>query len=205
MSVRGQRYPTEEVPRDDAGLRRRTRPGPADPRGEGVADVRLRLLAHAGASSARASPRSWSRTARTVCASRPRTPTTWASATPCRPPASRPPPRSARRGTSSWCTRVGEALGRETRANDVAVLLGPGREHQADPAVRPQLRVRRPRTPWSPGSWAPRSCGASRARASGRRSSTSRRTTRSPTACACPPTSTSARCARSTCRRSSGW
>ena len=80
----------------------------------------------------------------------------------------------------------------------------PGRQHQALAAVRPQLRVllrgpaadrRARRRP---------SCRGCRARASAPRSSTSPRTTRRPTGSGSAPTSTSARCARSTCRRSSG-
>ena len=35
--------------------------------------------------------------------------------------------------------QVGEALGRECQAADIAVLLGPGNEHQAPPSVRAQL------------------------------------------------------------------
>ncbi|WP_448630069.1 glycoside hydrolase family 3 C-terminal domain-containing protein [Cellulomonas soli] len=76
-------------------------------------------------SSAWASPRSCSPTARTVCASRRPTPTTWGSGPRCRPRAS---PAAAL--GSTWdvdlLRRVGEALGRETRAQQVAVLLGPG-------------------------------------------------------------------------------
>ena len=61
-----------------------------------------------------------------------------------------------------------------------------------------------PKTPSSRGCWPRRWCAASSRRASVRRSSTSPRTTRRTTACAPRATSTSGRCARSTCADSSG-
>ena len=86
----------------------------------------LGLLAHRRRSSGSASRRSWCPTARTGCAGSRTRATTSASAAACRRPASRPPRRSARPGTPTWSRRVGEALGREARAQDVAVVLGPG-------------------------------------------------------------------------------
>ncbi len=86
----------------------------------------------------------------------------------------------------------------------VAGAARPGHQPQAQPAGRPQLRVLR-RGP-AAHRRARRRVGATacRAAASARRSSTSRSTARRPTGCGSAPTSTSARCARSTCARSSG-
>ena len=98
--------------------------------------------------------------------------------------------------------RVGEALGERPRPRG-GVLLGPGVNIKRSPLCGRNFEyfsedplLRRARL----GAW----CRACRARASAPRSSTSPPTTRRPTGCGSAPTSTSARCARSTCRPSSG-
>ena len=99
--------------------------------------------------------------------------------------------------------RVGVALGEESLAEGVGVLLGPGINIKRSPLCGRNFEYL---------SEDPLRVGRARLRARARpavagrrapRSSTSPPTTRRPTACASRPTSTSARCARSTCAASS--
>ena len=175
-----------------------------DARGEGVADQRCELLVHRSRSSVLASRRSCSPTARTVCASSARAPTTSASATACRRRASRP--RSAL--GSSWDVDLVAPRRRGARRRDLdRERRGPARprrQHQALAAVRPQLRVllrgpdrlgragRRDRER-HPVEGRGHVAQALRGQQPGER----------PDA-ASAPTSTRARCARSTCAASSG-
>ena len=155
-------------------------------------------------SSASASRASWSPTARTACAcSQARVDHVGTRRVACRPPASPPPRRSPRPGTRDLVDASARPWRQEALACRASGGARPGHQHEALAAVRPQLRVllrgpaprrRARRRRWST---------ASRRRASARRSSTSRPTTRRPTACGSAPRSTSARCARSTCRPSS--
>ena len=73
---------------------------------------------------------------------------------------------------SSWnvslARRVGEALGVETQAEEVAVLLGPGVNIKRSPLCGRNFEYFS-EDPRSPGSWVRRSCRACRARASARR------------------------------------
>ena len=91
-----------------------------------VAHERRELLDAPSPSSASACRPSCSPTARTACASSARAPTTSASATACRPPASRPPWRSARRSTPSCSSASASRSARSRAAEGVGVLLGPG-------------------------------------------------------------------------------
>ena len=127
-----------------------------------------------------------------------------ASATACRPPASRPPSALG----SSWdpellAPRRRGARRASARAEDVAVLLGPGinikrsplcgrnfEYFSEDPLARRRARRRAGARPAEPGR-------RRLAQALRRQQPGDRPHARS------PPTSTSARCARSTCRRSS--
>ena len=149
-------------------------------------------------SSGWASPRSRCPTARTACAGCPTAAIT--SACPAACPATCFPTASAL--GSSWDTalaeRVGDcARGRGTRTGRRR-RARPGHQHQALAAVRAQLRVP------VRGSGAVRAARRgddrrrSRRAVSAPRSSTSRPTTRRPTGCGSAPTSTNARCARST-------
>ena len=73
-----------------------------------------------------ASSRSPSPTARTACAASPRAATTSGSAAASRPPASRPACALASSWNPELAREIGDALGVEARAQDVAVVLGPG-------------------------------------------------------------------------------
>ena len=111
------------------------------------------------------------------------------------------------RAGSTWdaelAREIGDALGVEARAQDVAVVLGPGSTSSARRCAGATSSTC-PRTRYLAGR-----LGAAMVRGHpgrGRRRlgrSTSRRTTRRPTGCGSAPTSTSARCARSTCPPSS--
>ena len=164
---------------------------------------RLRHLAHRRRCHDSASRRSWSPTARTACAAsptrRPSTATSGSLPATCFPTASalgsswdpdlvrrvgagdrRGGPRA---GCRRWCS---------ARASTSSGLRCAGATSSTTPRIR-----------CSPACSAPRWWRGCRARGSAPRSSTSRSTTRRPTGCGSAPTSTSARCARSTCRRSS--
>ena len=109
---------------------------------------------------------------------------------------------------SSWDPRAGAPRRRGARPRGPGAGRGggarPGHQHQALPAVRAQLRVLLRGPAACPACSARRWSRASRARASAPRSSTSPPTTRRPTGCGSAPTSTSGRCARSTCRLRAG-
>nr|BFF19962.1 hypothetical protein GCM10025730_34830 [Promicromonospora thailandica] len=100
--------------------------------------------------------------------------------------------------------RVGQAVGAEARRRAVDVVLGPGVNIKRTPCAGATSSTS-PRTRCSPARSVPPSSGGSSAPASARASSTSPRTTRRPSACASPPTSTNAPCARPTCAPSSAW
>ena len=144
-------------------------------------------------------------TARTACAASPTAATTSASAAACPPPASRPRSRSARRGTRSSPARSARRSAREARAQGVAVVLGPGINIKRSPLCGRNFEYFS-EDPHLAGRVAAGLVeGAAGRGGRAPASSTSPPTTRRPTGCGSAPRSTSARCARSTCPRSSTW
>ena len=114
------------MPRHPPSTERRRHRGRPHPRGEGVAHERRRASGPPSPSSASASRRSCSPTARTACASSARAATT--SGIGDSVPATCFPPAVAL-GSSfdpELLERVGVALGEESQAEGVGVLLGPG-------------------------------------------------------------------------------
>ena len=167
-----------------------------------VAHQRRGLLAHQGRSAA--CRRSCSPTGRTGCASRRAPATTSACTTACRRPASRRRSPSGPPGTPTLLERVGVALGEEAQAEGVGVLLGPGINIKRSPLCgrnfeylsEDPLVSGRPRRGAGPRPAEP---GRRRVAQALRRQQPGDRP-----ACGSAPTSTSGRCARSTCAASSG-